>query len=310
MSFSRKLTCPGAEPDSRSAPRNGIRDLILRVGARDKATDDRRELEAGERRRGRSGKCRRKVCVVVVVDAAARFRGGRIGSPPLYSPPPPMLGGIRGGSRDARARQRWTQRNRRGREGLPAQQLSRLHFYFSIVLKVVKTTESSRRFLLSFSLFFRAALAFIFPPANLFSEGKKRRGAAPEKEQEGPSVRKLFRSLSLSLAAMSSEWSNLLSSLAELGIGGGGDGGEEGAAAAVGVSGASSLALFPSAAAAAPFMSIDPSSFGRSMPRTSPSHLAPFFDLGSFQGAELVRVVSLLSRESRGRAQRGGARRS
>ena len=198
MSFSRKLTCPGAEPDSRSAPRNGIRDLILRVGARDKATDDRRELEAGERRRGRSGKCRRKVCVVVVVDAAARFRGGRIGSPPLYSPPPPMLGGIRGGSRDARARQRWTQRNRRGREGLPAQQLSRLHFYFSIVLKVVKTTESSRRFLLSFSLFFRAALAFIFPPANLFSEGKKRRGAAPEKEQEGPSVRKLFRSLSLS----------------------------------------------------------------------------------------------------------------
>ena len=221
-----------------------------------------------------------------------------------------MLGGIRGGSRDARARQRWTQRNRRGREGLPAQQLSRLHFYFSIVLKVVKTTESSRRFLLSFSLFFRAALAFIFPPANLFSEGKKRRGAAPEKEQEGPSVRKLFRSLSLSLAAMSSEWSNLLSSLAELGIGGGGDGGEEGAAAAVGVSGASSLALFPSAAAAAPFMSIDPSSFGRSMPRTSPSHLAPFFDLGSFQGAELVRVVSLLSRESRGRAQRGGARRS
>ena len=78
----------------------------------------------------------------------------------------------------------------------------------------------------------------------------------------------------------------------------GGDGVEEqgtaaAAAAAVGVGGGGAA---PSASSSNGMD--DPSSssspFGSSLtPRSALSHLAPFFDLGSFQGAELVRVVRL-----------------
>ena len=126
-------------------------------------------------------------------------------------------------------------------------------------------------------------------------KGRTRKGR--KRHSSGP------RAFSLFLSSMGSEWRYLLSSLAELGIGGGGDG-EEGAAAAAGVGGA--LGLAPAAAAVLPSSSpIDPSSsFDRPMlPRSSPPHLAHFFALGSFQGAELVREASLPSSESQGRSR-------
>lgn len=101
---------------------------------------------------------------------------------------------------------------------------------------------------------------------------------------------------------MSSEWSDLLSSLAGLGIGGG-----EGGAEAAGVASAGAEPAAPAPAFLLSPRSTSPSPLERTAP--SSSHLAPFFDFASFHGVDHVRLISKMNRKSKEGAERDDTRR-
>ena len=105
----------------------------------------------------------------------------------------------------------------------------------------------------------------------------------------------------------SSEWSDLLLSLAGLGIGEEGGGGNGAAAAAAEAAEAAEVAVSgasPAAALQGMDRSLPPSPIMSTPP--PPSHLAPFFDFGAFHGAEQVSLSSLRGRERRENDSRRG----
>ena len=174
-------------------------------------------------------------------------------------------------------------------------------FIFLLSLLLIETTVKGKKTRPSnvfFSRFFSLCSSSFLLDLFFFPEKRGRERKKREGDRAFPSFFPFF----LSQSTMS-EWSDLIASLAGLGLGGGeGERGGGGAAA--------SAALTPPPEGAPSSFSPRPRSSMPSMVLESAavpppaSSLAPLFDLGSFQGAELVRVVSLTRTEEMERKRR------